>query len=360
MTAHARLDDNPPTDWSGALDDYGIGAWRKTFPGVDLADVMRRGSVPPPRVCSGLLYAGGLHSLAGPPEAGKTTIAASWAAQMLANKGSVVWLDEESGREAMADRLVALDVDPADVDAGLHYEEFPGLRWSDDQVTALRELLTATEPGLVVFDSSAGFLAAAGLGENDNDATGGFYKRVLLRAARHSRAAVVVVDHVTKNGDGGRYARGAGAKLGYVDVAYGLERLHAFSRTESGLLKLTVHKDRRGYLHRQHEVAVHVDDGRISLTVTDDVPPAEGDDLGPAARKLLDVLLASDLPLTNAALVDGVAAKYGHGLRRETVSREMNRLLDRGLADCLDDGERGTKRWLPTPTPEGVMTCDDV
>ena len=40
-----------------------------------------------------------------------------------------------------------------------------------------------------------------------------------------------------------------------------------FSRSQSGPLKLLVHKDRRGYLHRAHEIAVNVDPGHGALTL---------------------------------------------------------------------------------------------
>jgi hypothetical protein len=340
-----------------AQEDDQHSSWFATFPTIDLAAVMRKGVSVPDRICGGHLYPASLHSVAGEPESGKTTLAGDWTRQMLSDCNPVLWLDEESGRDALADKLLSLGTEADDVECGLYYLEFPGLRWTDHDVTALRDMLDKVQPALIVFDSSAGFMSAAGLGENDNDGAGNFYKRVLLRAARHSGAAVVVLDHTRKDGEGGRYARGAGAKLGYVDVAYSLERIRPFTRQDSGALRLIVRKDRRGYLHRQHDIAVHVEEGNVRLDITDATAQTADELGGPAARKLLEAVQASDMPLTITALVDAVHAKHGHGLRRETASRELNKLLNIGLVDCLDDGLRREKRWFATRPSE---RCDDL
>lgn len=80
-------------------------------------------------------------------------------------------------------------------------------------------------------------------------------------------------------------------------------------------------------------------------------------DLPPAATKLLEALQAHDAPAPNTALVDWVKDHHGHGLTRETTSKSLNLLADRGLADCVeapnDSSRFPRKLWfIPTEDPE--------
>src|SRR5215468_3102105 len=65
----------------------------RPFARYDLGSLLASG-VPPPRLlCGGLLYAGGLHTLTGPPDAGKTTIALWCALRLLAQGCTVAMFD---------------------------------------------------------------------------------------------------------------------------------------------------------------------------------------------------------------------------------------------------------------------------
>jgi hypothetical protein len=327
----------------------------RPFPRVDLAALARAGIAPPELVCSGLLYRGGLHSLAGPPDSGKSTLLYVWTLELLATGQAVVLLDEEAGRELATEKLLALGAGPELLDR-LVYVEFPARTWDQADRAGLASLLGEVRPALVGFDSAGAFLGQAGLRENDAPDVTAFYKGVLLPAARTSGAAVVVLDHVTKQEDAGRYARGSGAKLQLVDVAFMVEPIRSFTREQSGLLRLTVSKDRRGWLARAHEVRVEVDAGRLDVGISPagaqpdaivDDPALAGLDLPPAALKLLAVLRAAEgAPLTARELVDRVAERFGHGLTRPTVSGALNALANADLADGEEDRARhGEKRW---------------
>jgi Penicillinase repressor len=196
-------------------------------------------------------------------------------------------------------------------------------------------------------------MATAGQNENWAEHTIPFYK-LLLAAARDHHAAVVVVDHVGKAEPGGRYARGSGAKLQIVDVALMVDAVKPFNRSQDGLLALTVTKDRRGYLHRHHEVKVIVEDGLIvpeirQVAATAD-PVLAG--LPPADLKVLEALRQATAPATIRQIVDQVAAKHGHGLKRPTVSTALGRLAERELVDSAGNPGK-EKRWWAT-TPGGV------
>jgi len=340
----------------------------RPFVPVDLAELARQGIPEPDLVCHGLLYRGGLHSLAGPPDCGKSTLLYLWALELLATGERVLLLDEESGREQVTEKLLALGATPELLaPERLIYQDFPGRTWDPADHQALAELLERTRPALVGLDSAGAFLAVAGLSENESEHVTGFYKAVLLHAARTWNTAVVVLDHQGKADEAGRYARGSGAKLALVDVHLRVEAVVPFSRAQSGLLKLLVQKDRRGYLHRAHEIAVNVDAGEgtlaLSFTPVDHTPGPDGTraeefpgdpaatdpslaELAPAARKLLVVLRqAAGQPLTSRELVDRVKGRWNHGLQRQTTSSALNDLAKRGLADGEQGDDHGQKRW---------------
>jgi AAA domain len=320
----------------------------RPFPTVDLAELAKQGILPPEFLCDGLLYLGMLHSLAGPPDSGKSTLLYYWIAILIAAGRTVILIDEECGREVATEKLMALNATPEHLER-LAYVEFPARQWDDPDRLGLWHLIEDRQATFIGYDSSAALLSAGGKDEDKSRDTLPFYK-LLLQTARRFQVASVVIDHVGKNQQGGRYARGSGSKLGAVDVAYMVDCIRPFSRTQSGLLRLTVSKDRRGYLHRDWEAKVETENGPIGVSITKIAKDAK-QGYGPAADKLLQVLRASTRPLTNSELVDRVKDKFGHGLRRETASRILNNLLSDRFVDCAEDG--GRRYWSALTPAEG-------
>lgn len=312
----------------------------------DLARLIEVGVPGPNLMCGGLLYRRGLHTLTGPPDCGKTSLALRWALDLLDAGTSVVWLDEESGPEIAAEKLIAFGVKPADL-ADLHYYPFPSRPWSPGDVAMLGEVMKTCRPVLTIWDSAAAFLARAGLSEDDAGEVTGFWSNVLAPCARLYGSAVLVIDHDTKNGGQSRYARGSGAKLAATDVAYKLEAVRQFSRSQDGELRLTVTKDRRGSLPRAHRIRV----ARSPLTFAfaeDAVPPdlASPQPAGKPTAKDLVFSVLTDTPEPVAKIAGLVNAKCGHALRRPTISGALNSLANDGLADCVDPGTGRQKLWF--------------
>lgn len=83
----------------------------------------------------------------------------------------------------------------------------------------------------------------------------------------------------------------------------------------------------------------------------EETQPEDSLDLPPAARKLLEAIDALTPPVTASELVDWIAGKYGHGLRRETVSKNLNQLEKDGILTCCNpESLPGTPRiWERTP-----------
>jgi hypothetical protein len=321
----------------------------RPFVTVDLVAVAKGGIPEPVLLCNRLLYRGMLHSFAGPPDCGKSTIGYRAALELLREGEAVVVLDEEGGREVVTEKFLALGATPAELER-LTYIEFPTRSWDAADRVGLWQLLAEVHPALVLVDSAGAFLAVAGQNENWAEHIIPFYK-LLLAVAREHNTAVVLVDHVTKNETTGRYARGSGAKLQIADVAYMVDAIQPFSRHQDGLLRLSVSKDRRGYLHRHHEVKVITENGSMALEFNQAAALADPALVGlpPAAVKVLGALRETTAQQSIEQITDRVKAKHGHGLKRPTVSTALNQLADRGLADGA--GERGKEKhwWATTP-----------
>lgn len=93
----------------------------------------------------------------------------------------------------------------------------------------------------------------------------------------------------------------------------------------------------------------------IYSTTVDEAPePVDGDEvagMGPARVKLLEAVRALNRPASGRELVDWINEHHGHGLKRETVSRELHALAKTGLVD--DMAEPGhPSLWFPVPADD--------
>lgn len=327
------------------LAEHAASAVRVGLGVVDLEPAAEDTSLPV-LICGDRLYRGAVHTLSGPPDCGKTTLACWWMLQAVREEGGVLFLDEEGGREIVTEKFQALGAKPGE---RIGYVAFPSRSWAAEDVAMLSAALDERKPAIVAWDSSAAFLARAGLDENAAADVTRFYAQVLTLAARRHDAAVLVIDHDTKSSEPSRYSRGSGAKLAATDVAYKITPVTPFSKADSGMSRLTVAKDRRGWLDRAHEV-VFLADGSVDVPLTVSISAATGQpgpgqpDMPPARAKLLAVL--DFTPATVRELVDRVEKANGHGLKRETASRELNALLVDGLADHIEQGIGKPTFWM--------------
>jgi hypothetical protein len=325
---------------------------RRSFREVGLAALVRDGVPAPELLCGGLLYAGGLHSISGPPDSGKTTIALWWLLQHIRAGHAVAFLDEEGGGEIVAEKLIALGATPEDAGA-IRYIPFPARTWTPYDVIILRELLDDVKPGIVLWDSAAAFLSRAGLDENSAADVTKFWSQVLTPIAREHGAAVLVVDHDGKSAEASRFARGSGAKLAACDVTFKISITQAFDRATNGVLQMHVSKDRRGWLRRDWEIGVNTSRGMRLAFV-----PSAGDEspgplkLSPAGHKIRAALTRE--PATIRQITDRITARHGHGLQRETVSRELNEMARHGLAEKHEQGKGKADFW----SVSAGQTCD--
>lgn len=300
-----------------------------------------KAGVPKPRlICGGQLYRGALHCIAGPPDSGKTTLVLSWIQQLLMDGEHVLFLDEESGPDIVTEKLSALGASINELDR-LVYCPFPGRVWSDKDVTGLLEMVADVKPALVLFDSSAVFLARAGADENTASGVTNWWSRVLSPIAREHGAAVVVVDHDGKSTADTRFARGSSAKLAAVDVMIKVNLVRAFTRAQSGELKLTVSKDRRGYLHRTWSVEVVTGSGVIVFGFSKtDAPNATDTSAWSRDRTAVYEALSPAVPMNYHDLNDSIHKSRGYRMTRVALVAELEALGELGRADRVGERDR--------------------
>lgn len=313
-----------------------------TFKRVPLSGLLSEGVPVPQIIGSGFLYAGGLHSIAGAPDSGKTTIAMHWALELLSAGQNVLFFDEEGGQEIVTEKFAALGAKPVDLES-LTYVPFPGRTWDEGDIEDLFDLARDVRPQMMIWDSSAAFLARAGLDENHAPDVTNWWSRVLTPVARELNVAMLVIDHDTKGSEQSRYARGSGAKLAAIDVQFKVEMITAFSRTQAGELKVRITKDRRGYLYRDWRVRVETGEGRIDPSFTREGSSITGEAWPPAKRKIFGVLSSDHKSIRDIedALALNFPAEQPH--TRETISRHLNELLEEGKAGRI--GANNLHKW---------------
>jgi hypothetical protein len=205
---------------------------------------------PQPPEIGGLLYPGRRHVLSGEAEAGKSWLALVFAADELRAGRGVVWVDaDDMGPSALLERLRALGVEDETARVLFAYLR-PAEPLGDEAQEHVERLLVELSARLVVFDAFNPALALHGFDPNATRDVEDFFRRVVDPFCRLG-AAVVLPDHVVKNKENrGRYAYGSERKQTGVDVHIGLNAIEPFGRRRSGKAKLTVHKDRPGFLER--------------------------------------------------------------------------------------------------------------
>ena len=199
---------------------------------------------------NGLIYTGRVHSIYGESESGKSWIAQIATAECLKNDKKVIYIDFESDAIDIVNRLKALGVSRANL---LHYFTYirpDGARDADDPYW--QAILQPESATLVVIDGVTESLTMWGGESKDNDAITRWMRLFPRTVASASGAAVVLIDHITKNAETrGRFAIGGQAKLATIDgAAYLVEPLEALAPGRVGTLTMRVTKDRPGFVRK--------------------------------------------------------------------------------------------------------------
>ena len=199
---------------------------------------------------AGLIYTGRVHSIYGESESGKSWIAQIASAECLKNDKKVIYIDFESDAVDIVNRLKALGVSRANLLQYFTYIRPDGPRDIDDPYW--KAILEQGSAELVVIDGVTESLTMWGGQTKDNDEITRWMRVFPRTVASASGAAVVLIDHITKNAETrGRFAIGGQAKLATIDgAAYLVEPLEALAPGRIGSLTMRVTKDRPGFIRK--------------------------------------------------------------------------------------------------------------
>jgi hypothetical protein len=224
---------------------------------------------------NGLIYTGRVHSIYGESESGKSWVAQIASAEMLKDDKKVIYIDFESDAVDIVNRLKSLGVSRANLLQYFTYIRPDGPRDAKDPYW--QAILESGSAELIIIDGVTESLTMWGGETKDNDAITRWMRIFPRAVASASGAAVVLIDHITKNADTrGRFAIGGQAKLATIDgAAYLVEPLEALAPGRVGSLTMRVTKDRPGYIRkiagmwrksdRTQEAAVFVIDSTKAL-----------------------------------------------------------------------------------------------
>lgn len=332
-----------------------------------------------------LLYPGRVHSLHGESESGKSLVAQGEAARLLQLGHDVLYIDFEADKESVTGRLLELGAPPSAIGDHARFRYvFPEVdpRKFAHEREAVATLL-ARSYSLAVIDGVTDALGIFGQSTKDNDDITAFMRLVPRTIARKTGAAVLLIDHVSKDTENrGRFAIGGQAKMAALDgAAYIVEVAEALGRGRRGVVTLRVGKDRPGgvrahagsfrKLDRTQEAArVLVDSttpDRIDMTV---MAPKHGEEgLGQAAEfrptRLMEEVSRwveqADEPMSTNLIVGGVGRKRetvmmalsllvrDHFVRVETGVRKAT--LHSSIQPYREAQDRASDRFVPPVTP---------
>lgn len=194
-----------------------------------------------------LLYPGLVHSFHGESESGKSLIIQVECVRLISCGQKVLYLDFESDVASVVARLLDFGADPISVRDHFRYVQ-PEVR--PDSATERRawEDMLSGSYALAVIDGVTDALGIFGCSTIDNDDVAGWIRTVPKQIAARTGAAVVLVDHVTKDSSSrNRWAIGGQAKMaGLTGAAYTVEVVKPLGRGMCGEIVLRIGKDRPG------------------------------------------------------------------------------------------------------------------
>ena len=321
-----------------------------------------------------LLYPGRIHAFNAESESGKSWLAL-WACLERVESGEhVLYIDFEDEAADVVGRLLAMGAEPGQLLERFHY-----VRPDDpiDMGARLRvvAMLKAWPVTLCVIDGVAEAMGMSGWNEDKTPDVVAFYT-ALPRAVARRGAAVVLIDHLTKDRDRqGDDARGSGHKRAGITASYKLLRIEPFGRDRTGRAKLFVTKDRPGFVRGfasengrlAGELVLESSHGGTAVTLL--VRPSEGGGgggesdgwEGPTQCMAALAALLGEQPeeeFTTNQLVTALRAR-GLSYRNETIREAAERLALEGRCEVRTGPRRARLFKASEARAEGNERQDD-
>jgi hypothetical protein len=277
-----------------------------------------------------LLYPGMTHSFHGESESGKSLIVQAECVRLLGDGERVLYLDFESDKQSVVNRLLQLGADAQAVFDHFHYVRPEVSPTATDAERVAWEAVLNTEYALAVIDGVTEALTVFSKDSMSNDDIAAWSRVVPRRIADRTGAAVVLIDHVVKNKtQQGRNPIGAQAKLAALTgAAYTVEILQPLGEGMRGAVGLRIAKDRPGQVRNmcgafrkgdrtQTAARVVIDSSgdqiKVSVEPWDANTPQEttGDDFRPTnlMQRVSRVMGAAAEPMTKTAAATAAGGK---------------------------------------------------
>jgi hypothetical protein len=289
----------------------------------------------------GLLYPARRHVFSGPPESAKTWAAFALAIEEIRAGGIVAHVDFEMFAWETRERLRLMGVSDDELERVLHVE--PETAATPDVIA---ELVEYHRPTVAIIDAAAGAYALQGLDDNKRlDVE--LFAATMIEPFRVRNVTTILLDHVTKNQDNrGAFSIGSERKIGSADVHLGFDPIVPFGRGRHGLIKVTTHKDRFGYLPRPRAAELEIRSDPETHAVTWQFnAPADQDTDGFRPTKLMErvarFLEHHVEPASRRQIEDGVTGK------RDYIRQAIDALVADGYA-TEHEGSRGSRLYQLT------------
>lgn len=315
----------------------------------------------------GLVYPGKVNTFQGESESMKTWGAMCAVAEQLALGNACIYIDYEDSPNSVVERFRLLGVRPT---APLVYLR-PDTPFSIEARDQLDDLLRKLAPvSIVVLDGVTEAMTHDGLNLLDNQDIAKWFKSLPKWLAKHETAPCVInIDHVPKNPDGrGKGAIGGQHKRAGIDgsILTFTVSTEPLARGRDGRARITIDKDRPGFLRSEQKdrghigdlVIEHVGDGlswKIDLPSEDHHDDNDGNAIGD--REYLENMVLDQLKHPVRSLTDGGgwSIRQLHVSLREMGVRHSNESLRVALETLkyrgdarTEDGGKGRVMWFAT------------
>jgi hypothetical protein len=312
-----------------------------------------------------LIYPGKVHAVNAEPEAGKSWLCVHACHQQLDAGRHVIYVDFEADAADITNRLLALGAAPTQILEQFHYIR-PLEPVSAAATGRLVGLAQTTEAALVVIDGVTEAMATAGMSINDNDDIARFYA-LLPRPAAGTGAAVVLIDHVTKDRETqGRWGIGGQHKLAGIDGAsYKLEAISPFAKNKPGSSRLIVSKDRHGQVRTyatpgavQTVATVRFDTAGGGMAIRVEPPGQRSQEPFLPTRQMQRVSQALAASPTRTLSKRGIRAAV-HG-DNNVIDLAVEHLIGGGYARKVTGGVEHIRAYLAPDEPSAGPTTESA
>lgn len=338
----SRLGPTPPADLPEISPTEPLASWAP----IDLGPYLDGTHVAPTATLLqrsdglGLLYPRMTHSLHGESESGKSWVALWELSRLIKAEMACAMVDFESDAAVVVSRLLLLGTPAGLIAKWFAYRRPERSPAGDEQELAAWNALMATAYALVVLDGVTDAMGLFGKASKDNDDAAAFAKLLPRQIADRTGAAVLMIDHVTKDKDSrGRFALGGQAKMASLTgAAFTVDVVSPLGEGLRGELELRVAKDRHGRIRGQAGPMRSDRTQAVARFVFDSTSPwAPVVALIPQADEEADQERVTDS--RRAKILDYLGRYPGSGLNEITaacgVRKEDARVL---LAALQDDG----------------------